>query len=96
MITLLILKLLQSPAFPLHNLTSPENKGAYYSIYYIPYSSIKILKYSAHASLHSGHSLEPCPTSLQCKQMTFDKSRGLFVIVPTPWFLGSFPGHILA
>ena len=62
MLPLLILKLLQSP---LHNLTSPENKGDYYSIYYIPYSSIKILKYSAHASLRSGHSLAPCPTSLQ-------------------------------
>ena len=77
MITLLIIKLLQSPIFPLHASTQHLNIQRN-----VPTTTIFlfILNYLAQVSLSLGQSLEKCHAPLQRKHITSDKYGGFLVI----------------
>ena len=88
MLTLLILKLLQSPAFPLHASTQHHNIKELFPLLLL-YFFLQ-LNYLSQVSFSLGQSLAKCPASLQWKHLTSDKSRGFLVITYPPWASASF------
>ena len=83
--------------FPFHNSTQhPQQKYKCVPTLLHALFQYQDLNYSAQAFLGSEHSLAKCPTSLQHKQMTSDKSRGFLVAILVHWVLGFLAGHLLA
>ena len=79
MLTLLIFKLLQSPAFhyiaSIRHLTNKRNVHTTTTIFLVA------LNYLSQVSVSLGHSLAKCPASSQRKHITSDISRGFLVII---------------
>ena len=91
---LLLYELLQ---FPFHNSTQhPQRKYKCVPTLLHALFQYQDLNYSAQALIGSEHSPAKCPTPLQHKQMTSEKSRGFLVVILAPWVLGFLAGHLLA